>query len=94
MREKYFSKDELFDIMGNFKKQLKSNEIIGEVRKGLFVILLYRYNADEVESRLLDLEKTREDIFIRDSVRVSLRLVKPDDRLPIDRFNGYLNARL
>lgn len=47
MESRYYSRQEIFDVLEKLKKFLKPSHITGEIMKGRFVVLMYRTDYEE-----------------------------------------------
>lgn len=85
MGNQYFTKDQIFDAMERIQDQLRPVEVMGEIRRGRFVILAYRTpyeTAKKREKEITDLCKQIE----KEGFAIRCQLVEEDDRKAIERF--------
>lgn len=86
MDDRYFGKDEIFGIMRKIQDTLSKVEVMGEVRKGKFVILAYKTTLEEAKERLAAIEKICEKIKEDEGVIITCELSEEDDKTAIERF--------
>ncbi len=90
MGNQYFTKDQIFDAMEQIQDHLRPVEVMGEIRRGRFVILAYRTpyeTAKKREKQIVDLCK---QIGQEQGVKIHCQLVKEDVQKAIERFEKAL----
>ena len=50
MESRYYTRQEIFDALGQLKQFLGRMHVVGEMKKGCFIILMYRTLPEEVQS--------------------------------------------
>ncbi len=50
MESRYYTRQEIFDALGQLKQFLGRTHVVGEMKKGCFIILMYRTLPEEVQS--------------------------------------------
>ncbi|MGN0153592.1 MAG: hypothetical protein ACI4A3_04010 [Lachnospiraceae bacterium] len=88
MDSRYFTKDEIFNAMERIQEILRPVEVMGEVRKGEFVILAYRTSYAEAGKRIKEITDICEQIEKEEGIRIQLRLVEEDEKPAIERFES------
>lgn len=86
MEDRYYTKDEIFEAMEIIQESLRKVEVMGEVRKGQFVILAYRTPAQEGKKRLQELKKLCNTIEQEKGIRIFGKLVEEDEKTALERF--------
>lgn len=86
MEDRYFGKDEIFGVMSKIQKTLSKVEVMGEIRKGKFVILAYKTTAEEAKKRLKDIQNICEKIEKEKGITIQCELSEEDGKTAIERF--------
>lgn len=86
MDDRYFGKDEIFGVMRKIQDSLLKVEVMGEVRKGKFVILAYKTTVEEAKVRLKAIENICRKIQEDKEIIIKCELAKEDELTAIERF--------
>lgn len=86
MENRYFTKGDIFGAMEIIQKTLTPVEVMGEVRKGEFVILAYRTTVEEAEKRMRTIEDICSEIEAKNKIRINCRLVEENKESAVKRF--------
>lgn len=88
MEDRYFSKEEIFGAMRMVQKTLKETEIMGEVRKGFFLILAYKTTVEEAKERQKELFGACKKVEHEKGIRLNVELIEEDESSAIERFEA------
>lgn len=88
MENRYFTKDEIFEAMKEIQKNLKKVEVMGEVKKGQFIILAYRTSLEQAKKRMKSIEAICEKIEADNDIKIKCRLVAESSEKPVKRFEA------
>lgn len=62
MERRYYARQEIFDALDKLKQFLRSSHVIGEIKKGCFVVLMYRTTKEDAAEIVRKYEESlRED---------------------------------
>lgn len=86
MGHRYYTKDQIFNAMEMIQHQLRPVEVMGEIRRGRFVILAYRTSAETARKRVRKLEEICKSIEKTEGFTITCQLVEDDGRKAIERF--------
>lgn len=86
MEDRYFGKDEIFGVMSKIQKTLSKVEVMGEIRKGKFVILAYKTTVEEARERLKDIQDICKNIKKEQGITIQCELLEDDETAAIERF--------
>lgn len=86
MEDRYFGKDEIFGVMRKIQKMLSKVEVMGEIRKGKFVILAYKTTVEEAKARLKDIQNICKKIEEEKGITIQCELSEEDGTTAIERF--------
>lgn len=86
MENRYFTKDEIFGAMKEIQNSLEKVEVMGEVRKGQFVILAYRTLPEQAKIRLKSIENICKKIERENGIKIRCRLVEENPEKAVKRF--------
>ncbi len=86
MENRYYTKHELFELMQMIQTKLSKTDVMGEVRKGYFVILSYRMSEKHALLREERVKKWCEELKKEKGIEIEYRYVPEDERSAIVRF--------
>lgn len=86
MGHQYYTKDQIFNAMERIQHQLRPVEVMGEIRRGRFVILAYRTTVEAARERVKKIEEVCKEIEESDGFTITCQLVEEDGRKAIERF--------
>lgn len=86
MGNQYFTKDQIFDAMEQVQDHLRPVEVMGEIRRGRFVILAYRTPYETAKKREKQIIELCKQIEQEQGVTLHCQLVKEDAQKAIERF--------
>ena len=89
MMDRYYSRQEIFHFMRKIRSRLHQNEIMGEVKKGFFVILLYRLDDQQAKDRADEVYRycIRKSENAYRSIRYDL--IDVGVKKPVDVYDAY-----
>ena len=89
MMDRYYSRQEIFHFMRKIRSRLHQNEVMGEVKKGFFVILLYRLDEQQAKDRADEIYQycIRKSENAYRSIRYDL--VDVGDKKAVDAYDAY-----
>ena len=88
MENRYFTKDEIFGAMKQIQKNLNKVEVMGEIRKGQFVILAYRTSLEQAKKRMESIEDICKKIETQNGIKIRCRLVEESLEKAVKRFEA------
>ena len=50
MESRYYARQEIFDTLGQLKQFLGRTHVVGEMKKGCFIVLMYQTSPEEAQS--------------------------------------------
>ena len=86
MGNRYFTKDQIFNAMERIQDQLRPVEVMGEIRRGRFVILAYRTPYETAKKREQEITALCKQIEKEKGFAIRCQLVEEDERKAIERF--------
>lgn len=86
MENRYFTKDEIFGVMKKIQKNLKKVEVMGEIKKGQFIILAYRTSLEQAKKRMESIEDICKKIEVDNGIKIKCRLVEDGSETAVKRF--------
>lgn len=86
MGNRYFTKDQIFNAMERIQDQLRPVEVMGEIRRGRFVILAYRTPYETAKKREKEISALCKQIEKEEGFAIRCQLVEEDERKAIERF--------
>lgn len=86
MKDRYYTKKELFELMQVIQSKLTERDVMGEIRKGQFIILSYRMSEDRAKRREERLREWCDKLKREKGIEILYHYVKEDDRPAIVRF--------
>ena len=86
MGNRYYTKDQIFNAMERIQQQLRPVEVMGEIRRGRFVILAYRTPVETARQRIAAIETVCKDIEKKEGFSITCKLLEEDGRKAIERF--------
>lgn len=89
MLDRYYSRQEIFHFMRKIRSGLYQNEIMGEVKKGFFVILIYRLDEQQAKDRADEIYRycIRKSENAYRSIRYDL--IDVGVKKPLDVYDAY-----
>ena len=89
MMDRYYSRQEIFHFMRKIRSRLHQNEVMGEVKKGFFVILLYRLDEQQAKDRADEIYQycIRKSENAYRSIRYDL--VDVGEKKAVDAYDAY-----
>ncbi len=90
MGNRYYTKDQIFNAMGRIQQGLRPVEVMGEVKRGHFVILAYRTPVAVAKTRIREITEICRVIEKEEGFAIQCRLLEDDDKTAIDRFEACL----
>lgn len=89
MMDRYYSRQEIFHFMRKIRSGLYQNEIMGEVKKGFFVILIYRLDEQQAKDRADEIYRycIRKSENAYRSIRYDL--IDVGVKKPLDVYDAY-----
>lgn len=76
MEERYYSRQEIFDVMEELKRFLHRSHVIGEIGKGIFVVLMYQTSYETAEDIAEKFTKQMESQNANQQIRLWIMEVK------------------
>ena len=86
MGNQYYTKDQIFNAMERIQHHLRPVEVMGEIRRGRFVILAYRTPVETARKRIREIEAICKEIEENEGFSITCQLLAEDDRKAIERF--------
>ena len=86
MGNQYYTKDQIFNAMERIQHHLRPVEVMGEIRRGRFVILAYRTPVETARKRIREIEAICKEIEENEGFSITCQLLVEDDRKAIERF--------
>lgn len=86
MGNQYYTKDQIFNAMERIQHHLRPVEVMGEIRRGRFVILAYRTPVETARKRIREIEAICKEIEENEGFSITCQLIAEDDRKAIERF--------
>lgn len=86
MGNRYYTKDQIFNAMERIQQQLRPVEVMGEIRRGRFIILAYRTPVEIARKRVRMMEDICKSIEETEGFTITCQLVEEDGRKAIERF--------
>lgn len=86
MGNQYYTKDQIFNAMERIQHHLRPVEVMGEIRRGRFVILAYRTPVETARKRIREIEAICKEIEENEGFSIICKLLEEDDRKAIERF--------
>ncbi|HCJ09479.1 MAG TPA: hypothetical protein DHV96_14315 [Lachnospiraceae bacterium] len=86
MGNQYYTKDQIFNAMERIKHHLRPVEVMGEIRRGRFVILAYRTPVETARKRIREIEAICKEIEENEGFSITCQLLAEDERKAIERF--------
>ena len=89
MGNRYYTKDQIFNAMERIQQQLRPVEVMGEIRRGRFIILAYRTPVEIARKRVRMMEDICKSIEETEGFTITCQLIEEDGRKAIERFEEY-----
>ena len=86
MGNRYYTKDQIFNAMERIQQQLRQVEVMGEIRRGRFIILAYRTPVEIARKRVRMMEDICKSIEETEGFTITCQLIEEDGRKAIERF--------
>ena len=86
MGNRYYTKDQIFNAMERIQQQLRPVEVMGEIRRGRFIILTYRTPVEIARKRVRMMEDICKSIEETEGFTITCQLIEEDGRKAIERF--------
>ena len=86
MGNQYYTKDQIFNAMERIQHHLRPVEVMGEIRRGRFVILAYRTPVETARKRIREIEAICKEIEENEGFSITCQLLAEDERKAIERF--------
>ncbi|MCR5797981.1 MAG: hypothetical protein K6G63_08730 [Eubacterium sp.] len=93
MENRYYKRDEIFDAIECIRKYADKKTIIGEIRKGFFIVLLYKTDENYARHKLKTFDDELASFMQDKDMNYELKLYedKPDMR-PLERYYEIMNG--
>ena len=72
--------------MKKIQKNLKKVEVMGEIKKGQFIILAYRTSLEQAKKRMESIEDICKKIEADNGIKIKCRLVEDGSETAVKRF--------
>lgn len=81
MTDRYYSKKEIFTIMNSIKSVIGRKHVMGEIKKGSFVVLMYQTNHEEAE-KILELAKEKlASLNVDSSIQMKMNVLEVEQNM-------------
>ncbi len=93
MESRYYARQEIFDALGKLKQFLRSSHVIGEMKKGSFVVLMYRTTQEEAAEIVRNYKESLKQNESEHLTPMELSLAEvPDGQHALQVYEDYLKA--
>lgn len=93
MESRYYTRKEIFDALGKLKEFLGSTHVIGEIRKGSFVVLMYRTTKEQAALIVKNYEESMRQVTDSGRLPMQLSVVEVTEERPAQQvYEDYLKG--